>query len=179
LRHLRCSQSAAVAKHTPQRHILRITWSQAIDHTLHITLIVRECGAAGMMTTGALGVAGMATDGTIVPGLGAAGTTGMDGVTRMDGTMAAALGSVGTKMLPPPLGTIRSNVFVTPRIWFERSVEMPKSWARAPTRGRARIASQLVPEPLERTQPRRGVTDRPHRRLRIGPLRHPRRVAGF
>jgi hypothetical protein len=54
--------------------------------------MVRACGGVGMVTTGALGVAaGMATDGIIVSGLGAAGTTGLDG------TMAVALGSVGAR----------------------------------------------------------------------------------
>jgi hypothetical protein len=75
-----------------------MTWSQAIDHIRHITLMIRQGGWAGMAITGAPGVAaGVAPDGIIVPGLGATGITNMGGTPGMDGTRVVAIGSVGAR----------------------------------------------------------------------------------
>src|SRR3954454_14827189 len=68
--------------------------------------------------------------------------------------------TLASKIRPPPLGTIRPKVFITPRIWLESSVTMPRSCVRAPSRERTSMASR----PLTRTsqyQPERTRCARP------------------
>src|SRR3954471_9332366 len=66
--------------------------------------------------------------------------------------------TLASKIRPPPAGTTRPNVLMRPRIWLERSLEMPMSWARPPTS--TCIAAQLFTR-TSRKNPASASNDRP------------------
>ena len=82
--------------------------------------------------------------------------------------------TLASKIRPPPAGTTRPNVLMRPRIWLERSLAMPMSWARPPTSVRTCIAAQLFtrtsrknPASASNDRRRSLVRRRVERRLRM------------